>query len=89
MSIYHKVSNRLSTVCTDWSLYQKLLERCVTLFEDPKYKENTIERQYVQFIDMLRYVVSFMFKKQCDVQGFCTNTDNHTALYQQMCANKR
>lgn len=61
--VYHKLSNRLSTVCTDWRLYQEVLERCEAMFDGPQYKENTIDRQYGQFIDTLRYVVLFVSKK--------------------------
>lgn len=59
------------------------------MFHSERYNTNTVDGQYTQFIDTLRYAVMFASKKQCEVQDFDTSEDNHIMLYLQMLMDKK
>lgn len=83
--VYSKKSNRLSTVYTDWRLYADILNKyvqCTDMFSRI-WVTDTVEGQYTQFIDTLRYVVTLASKKQYREQNFDKCWDNHKMLYQQ------
>lgn len=59
------------------------------MFDDMQYMENSVESQYEQLVNTMRYVVQYVSTKHNDTQHFDSCVANHAEHCQQMRNRKR